>query len=40
VSGPWAPGYALGTTGLDPSTKTVWAVINYNGDFAVGRFDK
>ncbi len=35
VKGPWNPGYGLGTYGVDASTKTAWAVINYNGDFAV-----
>ena len=37
VHGPWQPGYGLGTYGIDPSSKTVWAVVNYNGDFAVAR---
>ena len=40
VPGPYASGYELGTYGFDPDTRTAWAVINYNGDFAVGRFDK
>jgi hypothetical protein len=35
VKGQWKPSYGLGTYGVDPSTKTAWAVINYNGDFAV-----
>ena len=35
VSGPWQPNYGLGTYGIDTSTKTVWAVINYNGNFVV-----
>jgi len=35
VSGPWKPQYGLGTYGIDTSTGTVWAVLNYNGDFAV-----
>ena len=38
VKGAWKPGYELGTYGIDPSTKTAWAVINYNGDFAVAGF--
>ena len=38
VKGPWKEGYELGTYGMDPSTKTAWAVMNYNGDFAVARF--
>jgi hypothetical protein len=39
VSGPWDPSYKLGTYGIDPSTHTAWAVINYNGDFAVTNFE-
>ena len=35
VKGPWEPGYELGTYGVDPKTKTAWAVVNFNGDFAV-----
>ena len=35
VKGAWMPGYELGTYGVDPLTKTAWAVINYDGDFAV-----
>jgi hypothetical protein len=38
VMGPWKSGYKLGTYGVDPGSKTAWAVINYNGDFAVARF--
>ena len=38
VVGKWKPSYELGTYGVDPSTKTAWAVINYNSDFAVARF--
>ena len=34
VMGPWAPGYGLGSYGTDPSTKTVWAVVNHDGSFA------
>ena len=37
VHGPGDPSYELGTYGVDPSSKTAWAVINYNGDFAVAR---
>ncbi len=37
VKGAWRPGYELGTYGVDPFTKTAWAVINYDGDFAVVR---
>jgi len=35
VVGPYNSSYGLGIYGVDPSTKTAWAVINYNGDFAV-----
>jgi hypothetical protein len=35
VMGPWNPSYGLNTYGVDPSTKTAWAVINHAGDFAV-----
>lgn len=35
--GPWDPSCALGTYGVDPSTKTAWAVLDYDGDFAVMR---
>jgi len=34
VTGPWKSSYALGTYGMDPATKTVWAVLNFNGCFA------
>jgi hypothetical protein len=37
VVGPWDSSYKLGTYGVDPSTHTAWAVINYNGDFAIAR---
>jgi hypothetical protein len=37
VVGSWKEEYGLGTYGVDPATKTAWAVINYNGDFAVAR---
>jgi hypothetical protein len=33
VYGPYA-GQALGTYGVDPKTRTVWAVLNYNSNFA------
>jgi hypothetical protein len=35
VKGPWNPSYGLGTYGVDASTKTAWAVLNYNACFAV-----
>jgi hypothetical protein len=35
VSGPYKAGYGLGTWGIDPSSSTAWAVLNYNADFAV-----
>jgi hypothetical protein len=37
VKGAWRPGCELGAYGVDPFTKTAWAVINYDGDFAVVR---
>jgi hypothetical protein len=40
VVGAWNPSYELGTYGVDPSTHTVWAVINYNSDFAVAQFNE
>jgi hypothetical protein len=40
VLGPWNASYPLGVYGLDLSTHTAWAVINYNGEFAVGQFPK
>jgi hypothetical protein len=40
VVGPWKAEYGLGTYGIDLKANTVWAVIDYNGDFAVGRFGK
>jgi hypothetical protein len=35
VSGPWSPTYALGTYGVDPASNSVWAVLNFNGKFAI-----
>ena len=29
--------YGLGAYGVDPASKTAWAVVNYNGEFAVAR---
>jgi hypothetical protein len=37
--GPWKPGYALGTYGVDPRSKTAWAVVDYQGEFRVASFD-
>jgi hypothetical protein len=37
VLGAWNSSYALGTYGVDPATHTAWAVLNYNGEFAVGQ---
>ena len=36
VLGAWDPSYTLGTYGVYTATNTVWAVLNYNGDFAAG----
>jgi len=38
VNGLWKAGCALGTYGVDPSTHTAWAVIDYTGDFAAASF--
>jgi len=38
VLGPWKSGYTLGTHGVDPKTKTAWAVIDFTADFAVAGF--
>jgi hypothetical protein len=35
VNGPWDAFYGLGTYGIDKATNTVWAVVNFNGTFAV-----
>jgi hypothetical protein len=35
VVDPCEPGYALGTNGVDPSSKTAWGILNHNTDFAV-----
>jgi hypothetical protein len=35
TSGPWNSKYALGTHGVDEAMSTAWAVIDYNGVFAV-----
>lgn len=36
--GPWTSNASLGTYGVDTSTHTAWAVINFAGDFAVTDF--
>jgi hypothetical protein len=36
VGGAWNESYGLGTYGIDPDTHVAWAVINHDGDFAVG----
>jgi hypothetical protein len=35
VNGPWKTGYPLGSYGIDRKTKTAWAVLDHDGDFAV-----
>jgi hypothetical protein len=40
VRGAWKHEYGLGTYGVDPATKTAWAVINHNSDFAVASFEQ
>ena len=40
AAGPWKAGYELGTYGYDSRTNTAWAVINYNGDFAVSQLGR
>lgn len=37
ILGPWREGLALGTHGVDPSTKTAWAVLDHDGEFVVRR---
>jgi hypothetical protein len=34
VIGPYKWGYPLGTYGIDVTTRTLWAVVNHEGDFA------
>jgi hypothetical protein len=38
VFGPWDASYGLGSYGVDQKTKTAWAVVNYEGEFAVAPF--
>ena len=37
VLGAWNSSYAIGTYGVNPLTKTAWAVLDHNGEFAVGQ---
>jgi hypothetical protein len=39
IVGPWKRGYELGTYGVDPASKTAWAVVDYQGEFRVANFD-
>jgi hypothetical protein len=38
VKGPYDPSYGLGTYGIDMEAGVVWAVINYDADFAAVKF--
>jgi hypothetical protein len=40
VFGPYNTRYLLGTYGVDTKTNTAWAVVNYDGAFAVVRVDR
>lgn len=40
VLGAYDPRYPLGTHGVDPATRTAWAVVNYSGEFAVAVLPK
>lgn len=35
IIGPWKADYSLGSYGIDPATRTAWAVVNRGGEFAV-----
>ena len=37
VLGAWNSSYAIGTHGINPITRTAWAVLDHNGEFAVGQ---
>ena len=37
VPGAYSPSYTIGTYGVDQATRTAWAVLDYNGEFAVGQ---
>lgn len=37
VKGAWRPQYGLGAYGVDADTKTVWAVVDHEGDFMAAR---
>lgn len=34
-AGPWNASYPLGSYGVDAASNSVWAVLNYNGEFAI-----
>lgn len=36
ISGPWKETYPLGSYGVDTDSRTAWAVVNHQGDFAAG----
>lgn len=36
--GPWRSSYGLGTYGVDPASRAVWAVVNHDGDFVAKFF--
>ncbi len=38
VKGPYNASYGLGTYGIDMGARVVWAVINYDADFAAVKF--
>lgn len=40
VEGPWRPGLGPGAHGVDPGTRTAWAVLDFDGDFRVGAFEE
>jgi hypothetical protein len=35
VNGPWKSSYGLGSYGIDTTTNSAWAVLNYDGTFAI-----
>jgi hypothetical protein len=38
VNGPWKAEYGLGAYGVDTAAQTVWAVLDYNSNFAAATF--